>query len=198
METALHQLTNSFRAPLRALLYWTKQMCVRLLILGYRYRRLTQDKLPQHIRRILVVCKGNICRSPLAEAYLRTRLQEQGYAVSVRSAGLETSLGKPAHPLTKHIGEQYGFSMEAHKTQPLLKEFVEEADLILVMEFSHLRRLLKVYPEAEEKIFLLGQSKGNAPPLEITDPYNGTLQDFQHCFQKIKESCDHLIQRIWS
>jgi protein-tyrosine phosphatase len=81
-----------------------------------------------------------------------------------------------------------------------LKEHVEQADLILAMEHAHYYRLRRLYPQSQEKTFLLRQFKdahakhdGN---VEIADPYSGTLHDFQECFAIITRSCDQLIKEI--
>ena len=66
------------------------------------------------------------------------------------------------------------------------------------MERAHRAGLLRLYSETRDKVFLLGQFNGRACFMELTDPYDGTLQDFQYCFKKIRVSCDSLIQLICS
>jgi hypothetical protein len=79
----------------------------------WRYRVLVNwQTFPIPTRNILVVCKGNICRSPLAEAYLKHQLEKHGLPVSIQSAGLETSFGKPAHPLAQVVGTEGGAGAE--------------------------------------------------------------------------------------
>lgn len=166
-----------------------------------RVQRLRKcQKFPERIKSILVVCKGNICRSPLAEAYLRKGLAKCGLNVSVFSAGLETSVGKQAHNFALMVGRSAGIPLDGHATRPLIKEHVESADLIVVMEHAHYQRLLKLYPSCQGKTFLLRQfSQANETrydKLEIADPYSGTLRDFDECFAIISQSCDELISEI--
>ncbi len=164
----------------------------------WRYQVLVnQQVFPKPARAILVVCKGNICRSPLAEAYLKHQMEKNGLPVSVYSAGLETSFGKPAHPLAQVVGTQGGLALGKHATQPLHKEQVERADIILVMEWQQRNRLVKLYPQAKGKVFLLRQFYDQSV-LEVADPYSGTLDDFQVCFSMIKQACDVLIGRMLS
>lgn len=164
----------------------------------WRYQALvTQQVFPNPAGAILVVCKGNICRSPLAEAYLKHQTEQNGLPVAVYSAGLETSLGKPAHPLAQEVGAQGGLSLGKHATQPLHKEQVERADMILVMEWRQRKRLVKLYPQAKRKVFLLRQFYDQSV-LEVADPYSGTIEDFQVCFSMIKQACDVLVRQMVS
>lgn len=164
----------------------------------WRYRVLVnRQTFPWPTRAILVVCKGNICRSPLAEAYLKHQVEKHGLSIAIQSAGLETSFGKPAHPLAQVVGAQGGLPLSRHATQPLHKEQVEGADMILVMEWRQRSRVLKLYPQATQKVFLLRQFYDQSVR-EVADPYSGTLDDFQTCFAMIKQACDVLVARMLS
>lgn len=161
-----------------------------------RYRiLLTGQAFPKPARAILVVCKGNICRSPLAEAYLKAQMKKNGLPIEIYSAGLETSFGKPAHPLAQVVGTQGGLTLNQHATQPLHKEQVERADMILVMEWRQRNRIIKLYPQARPKVFLLRQFYDQSVR-EVADPYSGTLEDFQTCYSMIKAACDVLIMQM--
>jgi len=161
-----------------------------------RYRRLvSRQTLPKPPRSILVVCKGNICRSPLAEAYLKLLVEKHGLPTVVRSAGLETSFGKPAHHFAQAVGTAGGLVLGRHATQPLQKDHVEQADMILVMEWRQRRRVIKLYPQARKKVFLLRQFYDQSVR-EVADPYGGTLEDFQTCFLMIRRACDVLVARM--
>ena len=171
---------------------------VNAVLNHWRYQvLLNQQVFPAPARAILVVCKGNICRSPLAEAYLKHQMEKHGLPINIYSAGLETSLGKPAHPLAQVVGTEGGLSLGKHATQPLHKDQVERADMILVMEWRQRNRLVKLYPQAKGKVFLLRQFYDQSV-LEVADPYSGTLDDFQVCFSMIKQACDVLIRRMLS
>ena len=162
----------------------------------WRYRSLVnRQAFPSPVRAILVVCKGNICRSPLAEAYLKHRVEKHGLPIVIESAGLETSFGKAAHPLAQVVGTQGGILLTKHATQPLHKEQVDRADMILVMEWRQRRRVLKLYPQAKQKVFLLRQFYDQSVR-EVADPYSGTLEDFQTCFSMIKQACDVLVMQM--
>lgn len=148
--------------------------------------------LPQSVRSVLFVCKGNICRSPLAEFYFRDHARKRGLDLTVKSAGLDTHLGKPAHTLARAIAHEHGFSLKPHATTPLFRDLIQQADLVLVMEVAQKDHVLKLYPQNRNKVFVLGQfcKRGS---LDIDDPYCGTEHDFKVCFDRIRESCDQLI-----
>ncbi|NGZ01759.1 MAG: hypothetical protein CV090_01760 [Nitrospira sp. WS238] len=183
-QTSLFDLARSVKRSINAILdRWRYQVLVR------------RQSFPRPARAILVVCKGNICRSPLAEAYLKCLIEKHGVPIAVQSAGLETSFGKPAHPLAQVVGTQGGLRLDKHATQPLHKEQVERADMIIVMEWRQRNRVLKLYPQAGSKVFLLRQFYDQSAR-EVADPYSGTLEDFQTCFSMIRQACDELMIRM--
>lgn len=183
-QTSLFDLARSVKRSINAILdRWRYQVLVR------------RQSFPRPARAILVVCKGNICRSPLAEAYLKCLIEKHEVPIAVQSAGLETSFGKPAHPLAQVVGTQGGLRLDKHATQPLHKEQVERADMIIVMEWRQRNRVLKLYPQAGSKVFLLRQFYDQSAR-EVADPYSGTLEDFQTCFSMIRQACDELMIRM--
>ena len=162
----------------------------------WRFQRLMREQtFPQGIKHILIICKGNICRSPLAEAYLKHILARRMQRITIDSAGLEASLGRPAHNFAKAVAEVQGLMLDLHETRPLLKDHIEKADLIVVMEYAHRYRLLKLFPHAKDKAFLLRQFV-SSHDLDIADPYTGTMRDFEECFDIIRQSCDSLVEEI--
>jgi protein-tyrosine phosphatase len=161
---------------------------------GHAYERRT-TMLPASVRTVLFVCKGNICRSPLAAVYFEGLLKKEASSLTVRSAGLETTPGKPAHPNAKLIGIEYGLSLDVHATTHLHAELVNQSDLIVVMEIAQKRRIHSLYPHAKGKVVLLGAFDPNGP-LEVADPYSGTTEDFRICLHQIRRCCDNLLSRL--
>jgi protein-tyrosine phosphatase len=151
-------------------------------------------ELPEKITNILFLCKGNICRSPLAEVYFRSKLKPD-CGITVRSAGLDTTCGKPAHHFARQVAEQHGLTLEPHLTAQMVREMVEEADLIFVMEVAQLVSLLKLCPRVKGKAFVLSQFNGGRTA-DIADPFSGTIEDFEKCFEMIRNSCDILANKI--
>lgn len=133
---------------------------------------------------ILVVCAGNICRSPTAEYVLKSKLA--GKNVKVSSAGLTALEGKAADATAKQIAATYGINMDEHQGRQLTSSLVAQNSVILVMEQRHLTDLCCRYPEARGKTFLLGKWLGDK---EVPDPYRQSLEAFQHVYALIDSAC---------
>ena len=161
---------------------------------GYAYERRT-TLLPVSVRSVLFVCKGNICRSPLAAVCFQTLAKQEAFEVTVWSAGLETTPGKPAHANAKCIGLENGLSLDLHLTTQLHAKLVNQSDLIVVMELAQKNRIHRLYPQAKGKVVLLGAFDSQGP-LEVADPYSGTLDDFRTCLSQIEICCKSLVTRI--
>lgn len=148
--------------------------------------------VPQPVGRVLVLCKGNICRSPFAAELLRQRVRQRGLPVQVASAGIEAVPNQEAYLLAKRMAIRYGVPLSAHRTTLLSGEMVSEADLILVMETGQARLMRERYPHAAGKVVLLGQF-GRAGEYEIHDPYGGTADTFARCYDQLTKACDELL-----
>lgn len=152
-------------------------------------------RLPDSVQSVLFVCKGNICRSPLAEVYFQSLVKKEGRQMSVRSAGLETTPGKPAHANAKAVALQHRLSLDEHATTQVHKELLDQSDLIIVMEIVQKNRIHRLYPKTKGKVVLLGRFD-SIGSLEIADPYSGTSEDFHSCFQQVSRCCDVLAARL--
>ena len=97
------------------------------------------------IDRILVVCIGNICRSPMAEGLLRLRLAGRT-GVTVGSAGIAARVGEPADPMAQGLMRERGIDIAGHRARQLTPELAGAHDLVLVMEQEHERALLEIAP----------------------------------------------------
>ncbi|MFT3719900.1 low molecular weight protein-tyrosine-phosphatase [Pseudorhodoferax sp.] len=122
--------------------------------------------------RILTVCTGNLCRSPLAEALLRLQLARDGrHDAQVRSAGLRAQPGKTVDDTMLFIARAQPAllrELEAHRAQPVNGTLLWWADLILVMEPGQAREVAKLDPMARGKVHLLGEL---TQARSIGDPY---------------------------
>lgn len=134
------------------------------------------------IQNILVVCVGNICRSPMAAALLKTRLP----GVEVVSAGIGALIGQPADPHVLSLLDGCGVDASAHRAQQLTERLCSGAQLILVMEQVHKDHIERLYPVARGKVFRLGSHDRH----DIFDPYGQSRERFDDCYALIAPAVD--------
>src|SRR5262245_24014754 len=126
-------------------------------------------------RRVLLVCSGNTCRSPMAEAMLRRALEAAGLKdVSVESAGTGAWEGAPASEGAYLVMLEREIDISGHRARPLTPEMVQQADLILTMGRLQLGKVRELGAGARAR--LLGEYAGASPETaEIADPYGADL-----------------------
>jgi protein-tyrosine phosphatase len=115
------------------------------------------------IESVLVVCEGNICRSPLAAAMLAQSLPDIGFS----SAGTHALVGEGANPLIVEMARDRGVALDDHVATPLTDERVRSADLILTMTKSQREQIESAWPFARGKVFRLVEVEG----IDVVDPY---------------------------
>lgn len=130
---------------------------------------------------IVVVCTGNICRSPMAEALLRRQLPGHGRAIV--SAGTHALTGAPADPLAVELMREHGVDIGAHRAQQLTGALLAQSDLLLVMEQNHVRWIVDAYPQYRGKTFRLGNwgTLGDVP-----DPYRKPKSEFAKAYLRLE------------
>ncbi len=139
--------------------------------------------------RILVVCVGNICRSPTAEFLLQQALPHK----RVSSAGLAAVVGADMEPAAREVAESQGLQCPKHTARQLTRELCYAADIILVMESRHREGVTQLCPEARGKIFLLAQGQ---TPSEIADPYRKPVAVFEKTYTQLHQACLAWQQRL--
>lgn len=149
---------------------------------------------PENINDILVICTGNICRSPMADGYLRMRLDQDGLAdINVSSAGTLGFVGNHASREAIQAAKISGFSITNHKSSSITEDRTERADMVLVMSKDHATYFLSHFPHAMDKIFLLGEFSSIIPGSEIEDPIGLPLDYYLTTLDKIKNCVDNLV-----
>ena len=136
--------------------------------------------------KILTVCSGNICRSPLAEHILKQQLPNS----FVASAGVTAWVGQGADLKAIDVAKRHGLDLSRHDAKQLTIQMCLFADLILVMEEKHIEAVAAIQPLARSKIMLLGQWTGQK---NIPDPYRKEQAFFDKVYQQIADACN-----IWA
>jgi len=127
----------------------------------------------------VLVCTGNTCRSPLAEALLRQALSERGITdIEVTSAGTGAWEGAPASEGAYLVGLEHGLDLSAHRARLVTSDMVLASDLILTMARHHRARMLEL--GAEGRVHLLGEFAGRAgAAAEVADPFGEDLEVYR-------------------
>lgn len=129
---------------------------------------------------ILVVCIGNICRSPMAEILLQQAL---GHAVSVRSAGLGALVGQGADPHAMALMAERGLDLSAHRARQITQALVSAHELILVMTQRQKDALEREFPSARGRVFRL--CHWQQPAQDVADPYQQDRAAFEQALHRI-------------
>lgn len=146
--------------------------------------------------RVLFVCLGNICRSPLAEGILRRQAEEANVRVYVDSAGTGNwHVGLPADPRSIQVGTDRGCRMDMRARQVRSTDFIEY-DLLLAMDESNLQDLQAWKGSQPHKVKLLRSFDPSAKSLEVPDPYYGQLDDFEEVADMLEKACQGLLDHI--
>ena len=143
------------------------------------------------IRHILVVCVGNICRSPMAEALLRHALSEKEEFV-VESAGLGAFVGYAASEHAVALMSERGIDISSHRARQLHPELVNKADLILVMESGHKKAIETTDATVRGKVFRLGEWNDT----DIVDPYRRSRKVFEEVLEDIDKGIADWVNRV--
>jgi len=142
-------------------------------------------------KRLLTVCTGNICRSPLAESLLLRRLAIGD--VKVESAGIAAMIGMPADPFAQEVAADNGLDISAHRARQLTRELIASSDLLLVLDETHEQWITRRFPEFRGKTFRLGKWNNNR---NIADPYRQPKSAFEHAMREIEEDVVAWTERL--
>lgn len=152
------------------------------------------------MKRILFICLGNICRSPMAETIMKRIVEEAGKSAEfeIDSAGLiGFHEGEESDPRMQAHARRHGYKI-THRSRPIRTSDFRQFDLIIGMDDSNIDRLKRLSPdlETDAKIHRMADFCVNKVADHVPDPYYGGAQGFENVIDILEDACQGLLQWI--
>ena len=139
--------------------------------------------------KIIFICTGNTCRSPMAEGLFRAHGGEEKTGLTAASAGLFTQDGMPASQNAIAASAERGADIAAHRSRMLTAEMAHAARYLVCMSGAHYDRLCELFPDCADKVFTL-------LPEDISDPFGGDLETYRRAAAEIDAGVRSIIERL--
>lgn len=149
--------------------------------------------------KILMVCLGNICRSPLAEGILKSKVNAN--LVEVDSAGTSAQhAGELPDPRSIEVASENGIDITDQRSRKFQKADFTKFDFIYVMDQQNYHDVIHLSPsaEAEKKVSLILNSISPNSNAEVPDPYYGGKNGFKHVYEMLNQACDNIAKQLSS
>lgn len=147
--------------------------------------------------RILMVCLGNICRSPLAEGILKSKLNLERFIVDSAGTG-NWHVGHSPDPRSIKVAKKYGIDISNQRGRQFSESDFQDFDLIYVMDNENKRNVLELAPDetSKKKVRLILNELFENENVDVPDPYYGDDSDFEHVFKLLDEACEVISGRV--
>ena len=147
--------------------------------------------------KILMVCLGNICRSPLAEGILRSKISEKHIVASAGAISFHE--GSPPDKRSTKIAKEYGVDISHQRANYFTEKHLEDFDKIFCMDLKNLEDVLSKAKSEEQrnKVSLIMEEAGvlSDEKIEVPDPYYGDMNDFEKVYQMLDQACEAIAEK---
>ena len=146
--------------------------------------------------KLLFVCTGNTCRSPMAAAIASHLAEARGLPyIAAASAGVGAAEGTPASDGALLVALEHGVDLGDHRSRPVTRELVAEADLILAMSANHLERLQQLGAGTKAQL-LTDYAAGRAGGRHISDPFGADLAEYRRTYAELETEVGRVLDRL--
>ena len=148
--------------------------------------------------RVVFVCWGNICRSPMAERVAERMAADQGLTgVEFTSAATSREdLGAPIDRRAEAVLRHHGYRVDGHTAHQITREEIENADLVIAMEDIHVTRMMGLAPEARNVSLLTDYDPHAEPGSGVPDPWYGTADGFYDTLTAVEAAMPGVLDRV--
>jgi len=144
---------------------------------------------------IMFLCLGNICRSPMAEHYLKQKTKEQDLALTISSAGFIPKEGRKSPKLAIEAGKKFDVDLSNHRSLKVTQSMIEDSDIIFIMDLDNYLKFKQNYKDLNH-VFLLKTFNQSNKSVEIKDPYGGKKQDYMNTYKEITIAIDNFLTEV--
>ncbi|MCU0336787.1 MAG: low molecular weight phosphotyrosine protein phosphatase [Sediminibacterium sp.] len=150
--------------------------------------------------KLLMVCLGNICRSPLAEGIMRQKIEDKGLSWTVDSAGTAGyHIGEPPHKLSQKIASQHGISISNQRCRKLEPKDANTFDAIFVMDRENYKNAIHILgKDAAHKVHLILNFLYPGEDREVPDPWYGEEPLYEEVFLLLDKACNRVLDHLLS
>ncbi|MFC4740640.1 low molecular weight protein-tyrosine-phosphatase [Flavobacterium ponti] len=146
--------------------------------------------------KVVMVCLGNICRSPLAEGILQSKVSENIFVDSAGTA--DYHVGELPDKRSIAVAQKHGIDISKQRCNHFTSKHFEEFDYIYVMDKSNYENVIQLAPseETKQKVKLILNESHPNQNLEVPDPYYGGDDGFENVFQMLDEACEVIANKL--
>ncbi len=155
--------------------------------------------MAEAVVRVLFVCLGNICRSPLAETVVRDRARERGLSQRFEFASAGTGdwhVGKGADPRSAATARRYGHDLEDHRASQITPSRLSGWHWFVAMDSDNRENLLAMGAPGERVLMMRQFEEGGGPAKDVPDPYFGGADGFDRVYAMLRDNADHLLDYL--